>query len=203
MISKTFFDDFPSITYSLDDGKSIQVVTDILRRVILSKEFKTNTSFFEQYEVFQGETPEDVSYRFYGTQRLHWLVLMVNDIINPRFEWPLTGEQMFRQVEKIYGEKASVYSLNRAKDRKGYVVETYFLLTEDSTHKNQVRLCYETTEENETKEPIAWAESDIISDFETNYEVEVIENETYRTLKILKAEVVSDVIREYKKLIAL
>lgn len=203
MTSKTFFDDFPSITYSLDDGKSIQIVTDILRRVILSKELKSNSSFFEEYEVLQGETPEDVSYRFYGTQRLHWIVLMVNDILNPRFEWPLTGEQMFRQVEKIYGETSSVYSPNRAKNIKGYVVETYFLLTEDSTHKNPVRLCYETTEINETKQPIEYAESDTIADFESNYEVEVINNENYRTLKILKAEVVSDIIREYKKLIAL
>lgn len=201
MASNLFFDDFPQVAYSLDNGKSIQIITDILRRVILSKEFKLNTAFFEEYEVFEGETPEDVSYRFYGTQRLHWLVLMVNDVINPRFQWPLTGEQMYRQVENIYGEKQSVYSTNRAKNKKGFVVNTFFLLTEDSTHKNPVRLCYETTDENETKEPIAYAESDIIDDFESNYEVEVLHNEQYRNIKVLKAAIVPEIIAEYKKLI--
>jgi hypothetical protein len=202
MASNLFFDDFPQIAYSLDNGKSVQIITDILRRVVLSKEFKTNAAFFEEYEVLEGETPEDVSYRFYGTQRLHWLILMVNDIINPRFQWPLTGDQMYRQVERIYNEKASVYSINRAKNLNGYVVDTFFLLTEDSTHKNPVRLCYETEDENETKEPIAYAESDIIDDFESNYEVEIIENENYRNIRVLKAEIVSDIVLEYKKLIA-
>jgi hypothetical protein len=202
MASNLFFDDFPQIAYSLDNGRSVQIITDILRRVILSKEFKTTSAFFEEYEVLEGETPEDVSYRFYGTQRLHWLVLMVNDIINPRFEWPITGEQMYRQVERIYGEKQSVYSINRGKDAKGYVVETFFLLTEDSTHKNPVRICYETTEENEIKEPIAYLESDTIADFESNYEVEVLENENYRNIRLLKPAVVPDIVAEYKKLIA-
>lgn len=201
MASNLFFDDFPQIGYSLDDGKSVQIITDILRRVVLSKEFKTNSAFFEEYEILEGETPEDVSYRFYGTQRLHWLVLMINDVINPRFQWPLTGDQMFKQVERIYGEKASVYSANRAKNSKGYVVDTFFLLTEDSTHKNPVRLCYETEDENETKEPIAYAVSDIIDDFESNYEVEINENENYRNIKLLKAEIVSDIVSEYKKII--
>lgn len=202
MASNSFFDDFPAISYSLDNGKSIQIITDILRRVVLSKEFKTNSAFFEEYEVFEGETPEDVSYRFYGTQRLHWLVLMLNDIINPRFEWPLTGDQMFKQVEKIYGERASVYSINRAKNLRGYVVESFFILTEDSTHKKPVRLCYETTEEDETKVPIAYAESNNIADFESNYEVEVSDNENYRNIRLLKASVVSEIVSEYKKLIS-
>lgn len=201
MAFNLLFDNFPQITYSLDDGKSVQVITDILRRVVLSKEFKNNTAFFEEYEVLEGETPEDVSYRFYGTQRLHWLILMINDIINPRFEWPLTGEQMYKQVEKIYDGEDSVYSTNRAKNQKGFVVETFFLLTEESTHKNPVRLCYELTDENNTKEPIAYAESDIIDDFESNYEVETLNNEQYRNVKVLKAEVVADVVTEYMKLI--
>lgn len=202
MAFSRLFDDFPQITYSLDDGKSVQIITDVLRRVVLAEEFKNNTAFFEDYEVLEGETPEDVSYRFYGTQNLHWLILMANDIINPRFEWPLTGEQMFKQASKIYGGDTSVYSTNRAKNFKGYVVETFFLLTEESTHKNPVRLCYNTADENQTKEPIAYAESDIIDDFESNFEVEVSENETYRNLRVLKPEIIADVITEYKKLVA-
>ena len=98
MAIDTFLDDFPKIYYSLDDANSIQIVTDIFQRIILSKEFSDNISFYEKYDIRDGETPEDVSYKFYGTPYLHWLVLLSNTILDPRFEWPLTENNLYKQV---------------------------------------------------------------------------------------------------------
>lgn len=200
-MATNIFESFPKVNYTLDNGETLQIVTDLFKRVILSKELKENNSFFETYEVLHGETPEEVSYRFYGTQTLHWLILMVNDIIDPRFEWPVSEENLLQLTSKKYGGDDSVFSTAVGRDIKGYRVETFFLLTEDSTHKNPIRLTFEPSEENPTKTPIAYADSNKISEFESNYEIEQQKNESYRNIKVLKAEIIPDIVQEYRNLL--
>ena len=60
-MATNLFESFPRIAYTLDDGESEQVVVDIFKRIVLSKEFQENSSFFESYEVLHGETPEELS----------------------------------------------------------------------------------------------------------------------------------------------
>jgi hypothetical protein len=200
-MATNFFESFPRISYTLDDYDSEQVVVDIFKRVIVSKEYQENSSFYETYEVLHGETPEDISYRFYGTQNLHWLILMVNNVIDPRFEWPLSEENLFKVVSDKYGSDQNVFTINRAVNAKGYQVETFFVLLEDSTHKNPKRLIIETPDDGGINTPIAYKDSEIGTDFQSNYEVEELTNESYRLIKILKAAIVDRVITDYNALI--
>jgi hypothetical protein len=202
-MATNLFESFPRIAYTLNDGDTEEVVVDIFKRVVLSKEFQENTSYFETYDIQHGETPEELSYRFYGTQNLHWLVLMVNNIIDPRFEWPISEENLVKSVEAKYGTQKDIFTRNRALDAKGYQVETFFVLTEDSTHKNPKKLIIESPDEFGINQPVIYQESAKISRYETNYEVEQNKNESYRSIKILKASIVQDVINNYQKLISI
>jgi hypothetical protein len=198
-MATNFFDTFPKISYSLDDGDSEQVVVDIFKRALLSKEFQDNSSYFETYEVTDGETPEEVSYRFYGTQLLHWLVLMTNNILDPRYNWPLPEQQLLKHVESKYGGEKNIFTTNKAINKKGYQIETFFVLTEDSTHKNPKRLLLE--DGGDTNQPLAYEYSSNTTTFQTNYEIEQLRNESFRNIKILKPSIVQDVISTYSKII--
>jgi hypothetical protein len=198
----SFFGDFPRISYSLDDNETQQVVTDIFRRIILSNEFKENSAFFEEYEVGHGETPEQISHRFYGTSNLHWLVLLVNDIIDPRFDWPMSEENLKVVTEEKYGGKDTVFTVQNALNNTGKRVETFFLLAENSTYENPIRIVYESRDANYTKQPVQWLDdTPKIDRYETNYDVETNKNEENRSIKILKPDIVSEVITKYKELI--
>ena len=196
-----FFSDFPTIGYTLDDNSTQQVVVDIFRRVLFSKEYKDNSSYYEKYYILDGETPEELSFRFYGTTNLHWLILMVNNIIDPRFEWPLSEQNLVKHVEKKYGGKQNIFATNRAKNKKGYQVETFFILTEESTHKEPAKLLFENPDPEGIAIAVSYKDSNIIADFESNYEVEFQKNESYRQISILKPEVVQNIINNYKQLI--
>ena len=100
-MATNFFENFPRIAYTLDDSETEQVVKDIFKRAILSKEFQDNNSYFETYEVLGDETPEQLSFRFYGTQDLHWLILLTNNIVDPRFEWPLSQDNLIKQTQEL------------------------------------------------------------------------------------------------------
>ena len=150
-MATNLFENFPRISYTLDDGNTEQVVVDIFKRVILSKEFQENISFFELYDVQHGETPEEVAFKFYGSENLHWLVLMTNNVIDPRFEWPISEENLLKIVSSKYGGNNNVFTKNRGKNIIGFQVETFFVLTEDSTHKNPKRLIIESPDEDGIK----------------------------------------------------
>jgi len=198
-----FFSEFPKTSYTLDDYQSRQVVVDIFRRVILANEYLENSLYYEEYEVLHGETPEEVSYRFYGTTDLSWAILMFNNIIDPRFDWPVSEESLYKIVEEKYGGAQNVFTINRAKNAKGYQVETFFVLTEESTHEEPVRLLFETPDGDGINTPIGYQNSPEISDFESNYEVENQKNENTRRIKILKPEIILDIVDRYKRMIVL
>jgi len=102
-----YFSKFPLDLYSLDDLKSVQLITDILRRVTLTEKFKSDSVFFDEYDIKEGETPERLADKFYGDSNYHWLILHVNEIVDPRFDWPLT----FYQLEQMVGSKYGVNNI--------------------------------------------------------------------------------------------
>ena len=201
-MATNLFNDFPRISYTLDNYTSEQVVVDIFRRIILSKEYQDNSTYFEEYEVLHGETPEEVSYRFYGTQQLHWLILMLNNIVDPRFEWPVSQENLYKSVSDKYGGDQNIFTINSAKNLAGYQVETFFILTEDSKHDNPIRLLYENNDVDTINSPIAYKQSEEIADFVSNFEIEETKNESYRLIKILKQEFVQEILLSYKELLS-
>ena len=97
-----YFKSFPYTYYSLDDASTVQVVTNITNRVTLSEEVKTNLSLFDEYDIKDGETPELVASKFYSNPELHWLILHYNEIIDPRFDWPLDTNNLNRHVAGKY-----------------------------------------------------------------------------------------------------
>lgn len=89
-----YFQKFPYTYYTLDDKKTVQVITNILLRTKIDDLVKNNFSYYDLYDVKDGETPEIVAYNYYGDSNLHWVILMMNEILDPRYDWPLDPEQL-------------------------------------------------------------------------------------------------------------
>ena len=106
-----YFAHFPTMFYdAVQDGTSSpKVVTDILRRVKVRNEIKNNVSAFSSYRVPAGERPEDVSYKFYGTVDYYWIVLLMNDIKDRFYDWPLTAHQFEKYVQDKYSDPNGIH----------------------------------------------------------------------------------------------
>ena len=104
-----YFKSFPYTFYSLDDISTVQVVTNITARVILSDEVKTNLGLFDEYDIKDGETPELVADKFYNNPELHWIVLHYNEIIDPRFDWPLSTNNLNLYVASKYTDVNGIH----------------------------------------------------------------------------------------------
>lgn len=102
-----FFSQFPKVNYKIDfnnDGNGSQVsVVDIFRRVSPLDKFIVNQIYLEDYVIKSGEKPEDIAYLLYGDTKYHWILLIINNIIDPYNEWYYTPEQLRALVTQRYG----------------------------------------------------------------------------------------------------
>jgi len=86
-----YFNNFRNIAYSLNDSTGeYNIVTDIFQRVVIRDAIKKNASFLNDYFVQEGDTPEIIADKVYGDAELHWVVLLMNDILNPIFDFALS-----------------------------------------------------------------------------------------------------------------
>lgn len=104
-----YFQKFPKTFYSLDDIATVQVVTNILQRVVLAQELQNNFSVFDEYDVRDTDTPENLAFQLYGDSELHWVILHYNNVLDPRFEWPLSVSNLVKVVEGKYAEKNGIH----------------------------------------------------------------------------------------------
>lgn len=128
-----YFTKFPKTYYTLDNRKTVQIVTNILARVIFTDEVKNNFSAYDEYDIEDGDTPEILAYKLYGDSNLHWIILCLNDILDPRFEWPLDTYTLTKFVENKY---ASINGVHHYEDGSNLTVNGNVILFSSSGFTN-------------------------------------------------------------------
>ena len=106
-----YFDRFPLMTYDIKNNNVYKLLPDILRRVKLRSSIRSGVFMFDNYDVVDGDKPEDVAFKFYGDAELHWVILMTNNITDRYYEWPMTQPQFQNFIEDKYG-LASIDSIH-------------------------------------------------------------------------------------------
>ena len=97
-----YFTYFPKMYYDAVGNKNPKLVTNILKRVKVKDGVKNDVALFDKYRVKTGESPEMVSSRFYGTVDYYWVVLLMNDIKDRFYEWPLSEQDFESFVNEKY-----------------------------------------------------------------------------------------------------
>lgn len=103
-----FFKDFPVVQYKFADSSPI-VLTHILRRFKFRDQIKNMISEWDVYHIQENETPELVSYKFYGDVNYHWVILLFNDILDPFTDWPMNQESLAKYSFKRYGNPTDIH----------------------------------------------------------------------------------------------
>ena len=67
----------------LDDVSNNTYYLNIFRSYIINMSSLNNNSFYELYEVDNNDWLDNISYKFYNTSQLWWVIAIVNNITNP------------------------------------------------------------------------------------------------------------------------
>ena len=103
-----YFDNFPVIRYGSTDG-TIKNVTNLLRRVAIRSKLKTNVSLFDTYDVKNGETPEIIADKLYDDPKLHWIIMLLNNVTDRYHDWPMTEQQFDAFVNEKYSNPDGIH----------------------------------------------------------------------------------------------
>jgi hypothetical protein len=89
----SYFSRFPKLAYDITNTNNWRLVPDILRRVKQRASIKAGQFLFDNYDVKEGEKPEDIAFKWFGDAQLHWVILMTNDITDRYYQWPMNQPQ--------------------------------------------------------------------------------------------------------------
>ena len=91
------------MAYDIKGDKNWKLLPHILRRVKLRSGIRSGSFLFDNYDVKDGERPEDVAFKWFGDAEYHWVILMTNNITDRYYEWPLTQPQFQEYMKDKYG----------------------------------------------------------------------------------------------------
>ena len=91
------------MAYDIKGDKKYKLLPNILKRVKLRSGIRSGLFLFDNYDVADGERPEDIAFKLYGDPELHWVILMTNNITDRYYQWPLTQPQFQEYIKDKYG----------------------------------------------------------------------------------------------------
>ena len=101
-------------------------VKNLFRRPIIREDIFTDFMSFTKYKIEGDERPDQVAYNVYGDEDLDWVVLLANNIINVRDEWPMSQGDFNNYLSEKYGDSGGAdlikhYETIQIKDSKGKI----------------------------------------------------------------------------------
>ena len=99
----SYFDKFPLMAYDVKGDENYKLLPDILRRVKLRSGLRSGAFLFDNYDVKDGENPEDIAFKWFGDPEYHWVILMTNNITDRYYQWPLSQPQFQEHLTDKYG----------------------------------------------------------------------------------------------------
>jgi hypothetical protein len=166
-----YFEKFSNISYDPVGDKNYKIIKDILTRVKVREGLKGSLAVFEKYDIKDGETPEALAFKKYGSTNLHWVLLLFNEIIDPYYEWPLS----VRDLEKYITNKYTIPNgTHHYKIAQSSGVNTKFLKVESSVVGSTAVTNYQYEEDlNDAKKQIRVLKPQYVLQFESELKKEL------------------------------
>lgn len=199
-----YFSYFPKFLYSVNDNQSIEYVTNILTRIKFDDNIKKQSSVYYTYTIGDGERPDTLAHKIYGDEEKHWIILLMNDIVDIKSQWPLSYAEFDSYITKKYGSASSAMSTNHSYEK----TLKYKILNFDDSYREEVITitlseynALTTGVENFTLDNGKTFSITTTKKQKTKYDYENELNESKRNIKILKPQYMNNVMRNMQSLL--
>ena len=209
-----YFNFFPKTTYYKGkDSTSVDIITNITARYNFNDSLKQNAATYYKYKIKDGDTPEILAYKIYGSSEKHWVILAMNNIIDPIYEWPLPQRTIGKFIEAKYSSSSYANTANTGVTGLEWAtnnIQAYYKIetrTNTSTglyREDKIRLDANTYA-NVITSDTSYTLTDntplrivVSKETETYYYHEIQLNENKREITILKPEFVVSIEEEFR-----
>jgi hypothetical protein len=205
-----YFTYFPKTLYRpTDENVDLDVVTNIVSRFVIEESIKENSYAYYFYDVSEEDTPEILAAKMYNDPEKHWIILAMNNIIDPQWDWPLSEKQLSNFISGKYTANANTTIGQTGLQWSKENIHSYYFVTEKTYNDTITINKYEVdanTYANTTSSITTLTLSDgnqvtkkILKETKTYYDYEKEVNESKRKIKVLKSEFVNEVDRKFRE----
>ena len=189
--------DYPTLLKTKQSNTDYVETKNLFRRVKIREDLFSNFVVFDQYKIVGDERPDNVAEKVYGDDNLDWVILMANNIIDMKNEWPMTQNDLNTYINEKYTQKELShihhYETIEFRDRNnqllvpaGKVVDESFTIEYylgESGLRNNGQL--------KTASPIRSV---------NNYENEVEINNKKRTINVVKEDILGLFLKDFNRI---
>jgi hypothetical protein len=206
-----YFYNFPTTYYiNTDDNTDLDVVTDITKRIGFEQEFKKNSAAYFKIVVTDDDTPEILAHKFYDDVEKHWIILMMNDIVDPQFDWPMKEPDLYKFIESKYANNASPEQTGtdwaQSNTQSYFKIETKTIVQTNQITTEKIALDANTYA-NVTISSVSYTLNDgyqlnidVTKETQSYFDYEVEANDAKRNIILLRPEFVGIAINELKNI---
>ena len=104
-----YFRNIPKVKYGINGTEPNKYlnVTNIMKRISFKPSVIEDITDYYPYRVKDGERPDIISHQKYGSVAYAYLIMLINDIYDPIFDWPLSAQQFEKYLINKYGSVSS------------------------------------------------------------------------------------------------
>ena len=102
-----YFSNFPKILYDIEGKNPIRPSYTTAINLMIRQKFrdaiKDDITLFYPYYIKESERADNLSYDTYGSTRFVWMILMVNNVLDPYWQWPLDAKNFSKYITNKFG----------------------------------------------------------------------------------------------------
>ena len=171
----------PSFSPDRNSSNDATIVKNLFKRGKIREKYFENAMSFEKYNIQGDDRPDNVAYDIYKDSSLDWVVLISNNIINIRDEWPMSQYDFQRFIDNKYSAEQVTqvhhYETKEIRDTDG-------ILLLDAGNRVDANFSFEYSYFGTN---YSLSGSDVLTSF-NNYDYEVSVNEIKRNIFVLRKE---------------
>ena len=93
---------YPTLLKTKQSNTDITETKDLFRRVKIREDLYANMMHFDKFKIIGDQRPDQVADEIYGSYDLDWVVLISNNIIDMKNEWPMTQYDLNTYLNEKY-----------------------------------------------------------------------------------------------------
>lgn len=169
-------------------------VKNLFRRAKIRDDFFQNVVVFTKYKIIGNERPEQVAEKVHGSSTYDWIVLIANNILNIRTEWPLNDYEFENFIFRKYTSE-QLYEVHHYETLTYYDSRGKLILPSGRQVDSNFSMTYfdEVLNQTQTITPIKSV---------TNYEYEIQKNDTKRNIYILRNNYLQTAIDDMREVMS-
>jgi len=180
------YDEKP-ISYPFSESDFV-TAKNFFRRYKLNDDVFSNAVFFKKYAIEEGERPDTIAQKAYGNPFYDWIILLTNNMVNAKYDWPMTNYEIYKVLESEYEDPYGTIHHYEMDEIGPYqagqrVDETFY----NGTHKLNIDGNIVTKNGNEICRPVT------IAEWFTD------ENEKKREIYLLKPNYLQPFVDDFRK----